>query len=77
MNGLLLLGIACVILIAAYLLYGRYLVKTWGIDPNAVTPAVEKEDGSRLRATAINGRCSCISFHPSPALVRSPVRSWR
>ncbi len=45
MNGLLLLGIACVILIAAYLLYGRYLVKTWGIDPNAVTPAVEKEDG--------------------------------
>lgn len=45
MNGLLLLGIASIILIAAYLLYGRYLVKTWGIDPNAKTPAVEREDG--------------------------------
>lgn len=46
MNGLLLLGITCVILIGAYLLYGRYLVKTWGIDPKAKTPAVEKEDGT-------------------------------
>lgn len=45
MNGLLLLGIASIILTAAYLLYGRYLVKTWGIDPNAKTPAVEREDG--------------------------------
>ena len=45
MNGLVLLGIASIILIAAYLLYGRYLVKTWGIDPNAKTPAVEREDG--------------------------------
>lgn len=46
MNGLLLLGIAIVILIAAYLLYGRYLVKSWGIDPRAKTPAVRKEDGT-------------------------------
>ena len=46
MNGLLLLGIAIVILVAAYLLYGRYLVKTWGIDPRAKTPAVRKEDGT-------------------------------
>lgn len=45
MNGLLLLAIACVVLVAAYLLYGRYLVKTWGIDENAKTPAYEKEDG--------------------------------
>lgn len=45
MNGLVLLGIAAVILIAAYLLYGRYLVKTWGIDVNAKTPAQMKEDG--------------------------------
>ena len=44
MNGLLLLGITSIILIAAYLLYGRYLVKTWGIDPKAKTPAVERED---------------------------------
>lgn len=45
MNGLLLLGLAALILVVAYLFYGRYLVKTWGIDPNATTPAVAKEDG--------------------------------
>ena len=45
MNGLLVLAIAMVVLGAAYLLYGRYLVKTWGIDPNAKTPAYEREDG--------------------------------
>ena len=46
MNGLLLLGLAALILVVAYLCYGRYLVKTWGIDPNATTPAVAKEDGT-------------------------------
>ena len=46
MNGLLLLGLAALILVVAYLCYGRYLVKTWGIDPNATTPAVAKEDGA-------------------------------
>lgn len=45
MNGLFLLGLAALILVVAYLCYGRYLVKTWGIDPNATTPAVAKEDG--------------------------------
>ena len=45
MNGLLLLGLAALILVVAYLCYGRYLVKTWGIDPSATTPAVAKEDG--------------------------------
>lgn len=41
-----LLGLAALILVVAYLCYGRYLVKTWGIDPNATTPAVAKEDGT-------------------------------
>lgn len=45
MNGLLLLAIAAIILVLAYLLYGRYLVRTWGIDEKAKTPAIEKEDG--------------------------------
>ncbi|MGM9948130.1 carbon starvation CstA family protein [Floccifex sp.] len=45
MNGLLLLCISIAILVAAYLLYGRYLVKTWGIDVNAKTPAYQREDG--------------------------------
>lgn len=46
MNGLLLLAIAAALLLTAYLVYGRYLVKTWGIDPKATTPAVAKEDGT-------------------------------
>ena len=45
MSGLLILGIAILVLTSAYLLYGRYLAKTWGIDPKAKTPAYEKEDG--------------------------------
>lgn len=46
MNGLLLLAIAAALLLTAYLVYRRYLVKTWGIDPKATTPAVAKEDGT-------------------------------
>lgn len=46
MNGLLLLGLSALILVVAYLFYGRYLVKTWGIDLKATTPAVAKEDGT-------------------------------
>ncbi|WP_294343534.1 carbon starvation protein A [uncultured Clostridium sp.] len=45
MNGLLIIGISIVILGGAYLVYGRWLANKWGIDPNAKTPAYEKEDG--------------------------------
>lgn len=45
MNGLVIVLISAVIFVAAYLLYGRWLVKTWGIDPNAKTPAYTEEDG--------------------------------
>ena len=45
MNGLLILLIAIIVLLAAYLLYGRYLARTWGVDPNAKTPAYELQDG--------------------------------
>ena len=45
MNGLMILIIAIVVLLAAYLIYGRYLARTWGIDPKAKTPAYEMEDG--------------------------------
>ena len=45
MNGLMLVGFAMVAFVAAYFLYGRWLVKTWGIDPAAKTPAVALEDG--------------------------------
>ena len=45
MNGLTLVGIAMVVLLLAYLLYGRWLAKTWGIDETARTPAYRFEDG--------------------------------
>ena len=45
MNGVLMMLIAIVVLGGAYLLYGRWLTKTWGIDPNAKTPAYELRDG--------------------------------
>ncbi len=36
---------AGVVLIGAYVIYGGYLSKKWGIDSNAKTPAFELEDG--------------------------------
>ena len=45
MNTLVIVLIAAVILVCAYAGYGRWLAKTWGIDPNAKTPAVRLEDG--------------------------------
>lgn len=45
MNGLVILLISAVILFLAYVIYGRYLAKKWGIDPNRKTPAYELEDG--------------------------------
>ena len=45
MNGLTLVCIAIVIFAFAYLFYGRWLVKTWGIEPDAKTPAYRFEDG--------------------------------
>ena len=45
MNTLVIVLIAAVCLAAAYALYGRWLAKTWGIDPKAVTPAHRLQDG--------------------------------
>ena len=45
MSGLMLIGIALVWFAGAYLLYGRWLARTWGIDPHAKTPAVRQNDG--------------------------------
>ena len=39
MNGLLIIALSIMVLGAAYLIYGRWIAKTWGIDENAVTPA--------------------------------------
>lgn len=45
MNTLVIVLIAAVVLVAAYLLYGRWLAKKWGIDPKVQTPAVKNNDG--------------------------------
>ncbi len=45
MSGIGIMIIGIVVLGAAYLIYGKYLCKTWGIDENAKTPAYEFEDG--------------------------------
>jgi carbon starvation protein len=45
MNGVLMLVIAIVALGGAYLVYGKYLAKKWGVDPKRKTPAYEMEDG--------------------------------
>jgi carbon starvation protein len=45
MNGLAIMIVAIAVLGGGYLFYGRWLVKKWGIDPNAKTPAYVHEDG--------------------------------
>jgi carbon starvation protein len=44
-SALVLIILAVIIFVVAYLTYGRYLAKTWGIDPTRKTPAYELEDG--------------------------------
>ncbi len=45
MNTLVIVLIAAVVLFSAYMVYGRWLAKKWGIDPKAETPAVKYNDG--------------------------------
>lgn len=45
MNSLLLLVVSIVIFIVAYLTYGRWLAKKWGVDFNKPTPANTLKDG--------------------------------
>ncbi len=54
MNGITMIVIAIVVLGGAYLLYGRYLERKWGIDPKAKTPAYELEDGMDYVPTDTN-----------------------
>ena len=52
MNGLILLIISIITLLFAYLLYGRFLARKWGIDPSRKTPAHELEDGQEYVPTS-------------------------
>ena len=44
MNGMVIVVVAAVVLAAGYLVYGRWLAKTWGVDARALTPAKRMED---------------------------------
>lgn len=46
MNGITLLLVGVVCLLAGYIFYGRWLAKTWGIDVSRKTPAEEIDDGT-------------------------------
>ena len=48
MNGIVIVLVAAVVLVAGYLLYGRWLARTWGIDEQAITPARRMEDGKNF-----------------------------
>ena len=45
MSGTLLLVLSGICLVTTYVIYGRFLEKKWGIDPNRKTPAHEFNDG--------------------------------
>lgn len=45
MNGVLVLVAGIAILVIAYLTYGKWLAKQWGIDPSRETPSHIEEDG--------------------------------
>ena len=48
MNGMIVVAVAAVVLAAGYLLYGRWLARTWGVDREALTPAKRMEDGKNF-----------------------------
>lgn len=48
MNGVSVILFAAVVLIIGYVVYGRWLAKSWGLDPKALTPAVRMEDGKNF-----------------------------
>ncbi len=45
MNGITIMFISIVVLLVAYLIYGRWLAKKLGVDPKRKTPAYERRDG--------------------------------
>ncbi|MBP3447332.1 MAG: carbon starvation protein A [Clostridia bacterium] len=45
MNGVTIMLISLAVLLFAYILYGRWIAKKWGVDPKRKTPAYEQRDG--------------------------------
>lgn len=48
MNGIVVMVAAAVVLAVGYLLYGRWLARTWGVDKDAITPARRMMDGKNF-----------------------------
>ena len=69
MNGLTLIGIAIVVFAAAYLGYGRWLVKTWGIDPQA---KVYPKDISPTHMPSPKGNCMACAPYSGIFLLHFP-----
>lgn len=46
MNGITIMIISLAVLLLAYILYGRWIAKKWGVDPKRKTPAYEQRDGA-------------------------------
>ena len=81
MNTLVIVLIAVVLLCAAYVLYGRFLAKKWGVDPNAKTPAVRLEDGQDYVPTdgwtVFNNQFSSIAgAGPVTGAIQAAVFGW-
>ena len=76
MNGIVIVLVAAVVLVAGYLLYGRWLARTWGID--AAGPHARASHGGReelLARLVLHGRSrtsSAPSAAPAPSRAPSP-----
>lgn len=75
MNSLTIVAIAIVVLVAGYALYGRWLAKTWGIDPKAKTPAYTHTKMVKITSRHQKPLYFPINFHPSQVQVLLPDRS--
>ena len=71
MTGLMLLGIALVVCACGYFIYGRWLVRLWGVDPKgcgALTPTRVRRPMCTKTATImfrpVSLRFLRISSHP-------------
>ncbi len=70
MNGLALLLGATVIFIAAYIVYGSWLAKKWGVDPSRPTPAYTQKDGIDYLPTK-----PAVLLVPARLLAQFPLQS--
>ena len=81
MNTIVIVLIAAVCLICAYVGYGRWLANKWGIDPNAKTPAVRLEDGKDYvptdGLTVFAHQFSCIAgAGPVTGAIQAAAFGW-